>query len=91
MQAFFSIRKRGPGRALAARRRRVVHLDLYRLSGPEELDSIGWDDYLDSGDTMAVEWPERAGDELPAAAIRVRIGRGPGEDDRSFAIDAPDA
>ena len=68
-----------------------MHLDLYRLSGPEELDSIGWDDYLDSGDTMAVEWPERAGDELPAAAIRVRIGRGPGEDDRSFAVDAPDA
>lgn len=72
-----------------ATRRRVVHLDLYRLSGPEELDSIGWDDYLDSGDTMAVEWPERAGDELPAAAIRVRIGRGTGEDDRNFSVDAP--
>ena len=75
----------------AASGRRLVHLDLYRLSGPAELDSIGWTDYLDGGDTMAVEWPERAGAELPASAIRVRIGRGPGEDDRSFEIDAPDA
>ncbi len=71
--------------------RRVVHLDLYRLSGPDELDSIGWDDYLDSGDTMAVEWPGRAGDRLPASAVHVRIGRGPGEDDRTISVDAPGA
>ena len=72
-----------------ATRRRLVHLDLYRLSGPEELDSIGWDDYLDAGDTMAVEWPERAGDRLPERAIRVRIDHGPGEDDRTIRVDAP--
>ncbi|MBQ9726497.1 MAG: tRNA (adenosine(37)-N6)-threonylcarbamoyltransferase complex ATPase subunit type 1 TsaE [Kiritimatiellae bacterium] len=75
----------------AASRRRVVHLDLYRLSGPEELDSVGWDDYLDSGDTLAVEWPERAGDRLPPDAVRVRIGRGPGEDDRRLLVSAPPA
>ena len=75
----------------AASGRRLVHLDLYRLSGPEELDSIGWDDYLESGDAMAVEWPERAGAELPASAIRVRIARGPGPDDRVFAVDLPGA
>lgn len=73
-----------------ASRRRLVHLDLYRLSGPGELDSIGWDDYLDAGDTMAVEWPERAGDQLPAGAVRVRIDRGPGEDDRTIRVEAPD-
>ena len=64
--------------------RRIVHLDLYRLAGPEELDSIGWDDYLASGDTVAVEWPERAGDALPAGAVRVRFSIGPGEDDRTI-------
>ena len=75
----------------AASGRRLVHLDLYRLSGPEELDSIGWDDYLDSGDAMAVEWPERAGAELPAAAVSIRIRRGPGGGDRTFEIDVPEA
>jgi tRNA threonylcarbamoyladenosine biosynthesis protein TsaE len=70
-------------------RRRLVHLDLYRLSGPEELDSIGWDDYLESGDAMAVEWPERAGRFLPPGAVRVRIAIGPGPDDRSFEVLPP--
>ena len=66
--------------------RRFVHLDLYRLSGPEELDSIGWDDYLDSGDSMAVEWPDRAAGRMPPGAIRVRISSGPGPDDRTIEV-----
>ncbi len=65
---------------------RFLHLDLYRLSGPDELDSIGWDDYVDSGDPMAVEWPERAGEYLPERAIRVNIAIGPGEDERTFTV-----
>ena len=69
----------------------LVHMDLYRLHGEDDVLAIGWEDYLAAGAIIVVEWPERAGDELPAAAIRVRIGRGPGEDDRSFAVDAPDA
>ena len=69
--------------------RRFLHLDLYRLSGPDELDSIGWDDYLDSGDPMAVEWPERAGDRLPPDAVRVRIRIGPGPDERTFEVSPP--
>ncbi len=69
---------------------RLIHVDLYRLSGPEELDSIGWEDYVDSGDAMAVEWPERAGDELPARAISVEIAIGSSPDDRLFKVASPD-
>ncbi len=69
--------------------RRFLHLDLYRLSGPDELDTIGWDDYLDSGDPMAVEWPERAEGRLPPGAIRVRFSIGPGPDDRTIEVDPP--
>ena len=69
--------------------RRFLHLDLYRLSGPDELDTIGWDDYLDSGDPMAVEWPERAEGRLPPGAIRVRFSIGPGLDDRTIEVDPP--
>ena len=69
--------------------RRFLHLDLYRLSGPDELDTIGWDDYLDSGDPMAVEWPERAAGRLPPGAVRVRIAIGPGPDDRTIEVDPP--
>jgi len=64
--------------------RRLVHLDLYRLEGPQDLESIGWDDYLDSGDPLAVEWPERAGRFLPPSFVRVRFSAGPGPDDRTI-------
>ena len=66
--------------------RRFLPLDLYRLSGPDELDTIGWDDYLDSGDPMAVEWPERAAGRLPPGAVRVRLSVGPGPDDRTIEV-----
>lgn len=69
--------------------KRFLHLDLYRLSGPDELDSIGWDDYLESGDPMAIEWPERAGDRIPySRAVFLKISIGPAENDRTFEIDS---
>ena len=43
----------------------VRHLDLYRLKGVEELALIGWDESVFGDGVALVEWPERAGDELP--------------------------
>lgn len=39
---------------------RVIHADLYRLDGQEDLESLGWRDYLDSETLIIIEWPERA-------------------------------
>jgi len=50
----------------------VAHLDLYRLGAPEELDELGLDLALSHGIAI-VEWPERAGDLLPADRLEVRI------------------
>ena len=36
----------------------VYHIDLYRLSGIEELDYLGWNDLRDG--LVLLEWPERA-------------------------------
>jgi tRNA threonylcarbamoyladenosine biosynthesis protein TsaE len=39
----------------------VVHMDLYRLAGEEELENLGVRDWLAQPDTwLLVEWPERA-------------------------------
>ena len=51
----------------------VYHLDLYRLNGPEDLTNIGWDDILNSGEIVLIEWPERAGIRLPPDALRLRL------------------
>jgi tRNA threonylcarbamoyladenosine biosynthesis protein TsaE len=49
----------------------LYHLDLYRLKGPEELESIGFDDYIESDGVTVIEWADRAEDELPEESLSV--------------------
>lgn len=60
--------------------RRLVHMDLYRLGGASDLEALGFHEYLAGGDLVCIEWPDRAGDELPPDAIRINfaIGDSPG-------------
>lgn len=60
----------------------VYHLDLYRLRGPEDLTNVGWDDIINSGQIILIEWPERAGNRLPTDALRIRLEHVPGDDNR---------
>jgi len=50
----------------------LYHIDLYRLSSPEELEEVGFSEYPGTG-VAAVEWPELAGDMLPEDRIEVTI------------------
>ncbi|MFO0775466.1 MAG: tRNA (adenosine(37)-N6)-threonylcarbamoyltransferase complex ATPase subunit type 1 TsaE [Nitrospiraceae bacterium] len=43
----------------------LAHVDLYRLERPDELDQLGWSDYLDGRWVVAAEWAERAGAQMP--------------------------
>lgn len=55
----------------------LVHADLYRLTGPEELGEIGWDDALAARPGTLlwafVEWPERIIAALPPDRLDVTI------------------
>ena len=51
---------------------RVTHADLYRLAAAEEVLELGLDEALATG-ALLVEWPERAGDLLPAGRLTVRL------------------
>ena len=48
-------------------------MDLYRLNGPDDLLTIGYPEYLETGAVVAVEWPERAGELIPPDALHVRV------------------
>ncbi len=51
----------------------VLHFDLYRMSSPQEFVEAGFRDYFGSHKICIVEWPEQAGDLLPAADIDLFI------------------
>ena len=62
----------------------LVHMDLYRLSGEDDVLAIGWEDYLERGAIVVIEWPERAGSLVPAGARHVVFHHGEGgEDERA--------
>lgn len=43
----------------------VFHFDFYRLESAEELISLGWDEYLDSGAIVIAEWGDKFPELLP--------------------------
>lgn len=50
----------------------VVHADLYRLGGPDDLIELGWEELVRSA-LVLVEWPDRAGELLPADRLDVEL------------------
>jgi len=53
---------------------RLVHIDAYRLSGEDELATIGWDELLeDNNAIIAIEWPSRIRNALPENALTVQL------------------
>ena len=43
----------------------VLHMDLYRISDPGELEFLGLEDMLDDQTVLLVEWPDRGESWLP--------------------------
>ncbi len=53
----------------------LVHFDMYRISGWEDLYSTGFFEYLETGAILAVEWSENIENALPSNAIRLYFTR----------------
>lgn len=51
----------------------LAHLDLYRLTSPEEVWELGWAELPASGEIALVEWPERAEALLPVPRWEVEL------------------
>ena len=51
----------------------AVHLDLYRLDDPEEIENLGLADYHRPDFLWLIEWPEKGAGRLPAADVRFRF------------------
>ena len=51
----------------------VFHFDMYRITGEDDLYSIGYDDYLMRDGVILVEWSENIPFALPDEFLRVTI------------------
>ena len=54
-----------------------VHVDLYRLLDPAELEPLGLRDYLETNTLFVVEWPERGAGELPVPDLWLHLALAP--------------
>ena len=53
----------------------LVHFDMYRVAGWDDLDTTGFYDYIDRRAILAVEWAENIEAALPADVWRVTLTR----------------
>lgn len=53
----------------------VYHFDLYRICDADDLESIGYHEYVESDAYSIVEWSERVPEYIPSDAITVTISR----------------
>jgi tRNA threonylcarbamoyladenosine biosynthesis protein TsaE len=51
----------------------VAHFDLYRLADAEELEYLGFRDYLNQQTLCLIEWPQRAGGFLHEVDLQIKL------------------
>lgn len=68
---------------------KIYHFDMYRIESWDDLYSIGFFDYLETG-VLIIEWSENIEAVLPENCIRITIEKGEMENSRIFTIEGED-
>ncbi|MEZ5729649.1 MAG: tRNA (adenosine(37)-N6)-threonylcarbamoyltransferase complex ATPase subunit type 1 TsaE [Burkholderiaceae bacterium] len=66
----------------------LYHFDFYRLTAQEAWREAGFEEQLDGAAAALVEWPEMAGDTLPAPDVRVRLEQADDDSARLVILEA---
>jgi tRNA threonylcarbamoyladenosine biosynthesis protein TsaE len=62
------------------------HVDLYRLTGDEDVEFLGLEEYLYGDGIVVIEWADRAPSLLPPERIEIKLER-TGDEERKLTID----
>lgn len=63
----------------------LYHFDVYRLCEAEEIYEVGYEDYLNSGGIVLIEWADIIESELPKEYIEIKLYHH-GEEDREVEL-----
>ena len=61
----------------------LYHFDFYRFNDPEEWNDAGFRDLFNETNVCLVEWPEKAGELLPAADLNILLEVTPAQSRRA--------
>lgn len=59
----------------------LYHFDVYRIGDPDEMEEIGFYDYIDRGGVVLIEWAELIEDVLPENRTEITISKDLAGDD----------
>ena len=62
----------------------LFHFDVYRVSDPDELFEIGFEEYLHAGGGCLIEWADLIEDVMPPETVWVRLEYGENEDSELY-------
>lgn len=65
----------------------LYHFDVYRVSDPEELFEMGFDEYLRKNGVCLIEWADLIEELLPPDTITLRLDYGSDENERTVVIE----
>ena len=70
----------------------LYHLDVYRITDPDEMEEVGLDDCLYGNGITVIEWAEMIEEILPENVLKITIDRVPeeGMDVRRILMEIPD-
>ncbi len=73
-------------------RLRLFHWDAYRLSGPDDIDQLPFEEHIRGDGVVVIEWADRIESAIPCWAVWVRIERPRAESprERRFLLRGPD-
>lgn len=62
----------------------LYHFDVYRLTGPEEVYDLGFDEYFYGDGVCVIEWADLIGETLPEDTLFIYLEHGEGPEERVF-------
>lgn len=65
----------------------LYHFDVYRLSSPEEMYELGYEEYFFGQGVCVIEWADKIMDLIPQGCIIIRIEYGMNEGQRIYRIE----